>query len=134
MAERDKIALSAVYVDTHIVEWLAQGKWKSKLTARAKRFIDNAETVLVSPMVLLELEYLRQTGRMSTPPADAIIASLGFEVCSLSFAKVALAALSLAWTRDPFDRLIVANAYANGLAPLITADEHIQTNYGNSIW
>ncbi len=134
MAGRDKIALGAVYVDTHIVEWLAQGKWKKSLTARAKRAIDKAETVLVSPMVLLELEYLRETGRMSTPPADAMLASLGFEICVLPFSRVAVAALRLGWSRDPFDRLIVANAFANSLAPLVTADKNIQKNYSNSIW
>jgi PIN domain nuclease of toxin-antitoxin system len=38
------------------------------------------------------------------------------------------------WTRDPFDRLIVANAKANGFAWLISADEHIRNHYPRAVW
>jgi hypothetical protein len=41
------------------------------------------------------------------------------------FSAIASAALAEKWTRDPFDRLIVANAKANGFAWLISADEEI---------
>jgi PIN domain nuclease of toxin-antitoxin system len=40
---------------------------------------------------------------------------------------------TFAWTRDPFDRLIVANAMADG-APLITADETILANFRDAVW
>lgn len=42
-------------------------------------------------------------------------------------------ALKESWTRDPFDRLIVANAKAAG-APLITKDERIRKHYRRAIW
>jgi acetylornithine deacetylase/succinyl-diaminopimelate desuccinylase-like protein len=38
-----------------------------------------------------------------------------------------------AWTRDPFDRLIVANAMADG-ATLITADRVILRHFDQAIW
>ena len=41
-------------------------------------------------------------------------------------------ALREKWTRDPFDRLIVANAKAAG-APLITKDERIRKHYRRAI-
>jgi PIN domain nuclease of toxin-antitoxin system len=47
---------------------------------------------------------------------------------------VANAALEEKWTRDPFDRLIVANAKANGFAWLISADEEIARNYPRTVW
>jgi PIN domain nuclease of toxin-antitoxin system len=37
------------------------------------------------------------------------------------------------WVRDPFDRLIVAQASAND-APLITKDEKIRRHYKRAIW
>jgi PIN domain nuclease of toxin-antitoxin system len=37
------------------------------------------------------------------------------------------------WTRDPFDRLIVGQASANG-AVLVTKDAGIRQNYKQSIW
>ncbi len=55
-------------------------------------------------------------------------------MCPLSFEVVATAALDEDWTRDPFDRLIVAHAKASGLAPLITSDEKIRLHYPRAIW
>jgi PIN domain nuclease of toxin-antitoxin system len=52
----------------------------------------------------------------------------------LPFAVVASAALDEKWTRDPFDRLIVANAKANGFAWLISADEEIARHYPRTVW
>jgi PIN domain nuclease of toxin-antitoxin system len=37
------------------------------------------------------------------------------------------------WVRDPFDRLIVANAKAAG-APLVTRDERIHKHYSSALW
>jgi len=59
---------------------------------------------------------------------------LGLRVCDLSFSRVVDAARDDGWTRDPFDRLIVANAKANGLAYLISADEDIRKNYQRAVW
>jgi PIN domain nuclease of toxin-antitoxin system len=42
-------------------------------------------------------------------------------------------ALSEGWTRDPFDRLIVANAKA-AAAPLVTKDEMVRGNYSRALW
>jgi PIN domain nuclease of toxin-antitoxin system len=41
-------------------------------------------------------------------------------------------ALDEKWTRDPFDRLIVANA--KGFAWLISADEAIRKHYPRAVW
>lgn len=43
-------------------------------------------------------------------------------------------ALQVKWTREPGDRLIVANAIANNEAPLVTSDRRIQEQYRNAIW
>ena len=128
-----------VYLDTQVVVWLYEGKL-SKISAKARDTLDRASRRLVSGMVILELEYLHELGRIATkrssqgPVAPKIIDFLGLEVCELPFHRIATAALSENWTRDPFDRLVAANAAANGNAALVTADREIRRNYPQAIW
>ncbi len=88
-------------------------------------------------MMFLELEYMYEIRRSKLPAlqtAAKLKAELGVTVCDYPFPKVAYAALGESWTRDAFDRTIVAHAKANGMAPLITADEHIQAHYIQAVW
>ena len=64
---------------------------------------------------------------------EALSAEIGLSVCDLSFPLVAARAREANWTRDPFDRLIVAQAQARG-APLITRDRLIRKHYARAIW
>jgi PIN domain nuclease of toxin-antitoxin system len=59
---------------------------------------------------------------------------LGVRLCDLPFSTVANAALDEKWTRDPFDRIIVANAKAKGFAWLISADESMRRHYPRTVW
>jgi PIN domain nuclease of toxin-antitoxin system len=54
-------------------------------------------------------------------------------VCDLPFRTVVEYALKENWGRDPFDRLIVANAKA-AEAPLVTKDARIRRHYSRVIW
>lgn len=95
-----------------------------------------AEEVAISPMVELELEYLAEVGRLATTPAEVLgglSPALGLDVSSASFARVVEAAKSLTWTRDPFDRLIAANAITDGAA-LLTLDRTIRANLSRAVW
>jgi PIN domain nuclease of toxin-antitoxin system len=123
------------YLDTQIVVWLAQGDQK-RLTKRARDAVAGA-ALLLSPMVLLELEYMHEIGRIKPSGRDVqhkIEAELDATVCSLPFQRVAEIARDERWTRDPFDRIIVAQAKANGLAYLISADQMIAEHYPRTIW
>lgn len=123
------------YLDTNAVIRAAQGNTR-RLGRDASRLIEKAE-LLISPVVLLELELLYEIGRIKLPSRDLerkIEAELGVRLCSVPFAEIANAALDEKWTRDPFDRLIVANAKANGFAPLISADEKIARHYPRTVW
>jgi PIN domain nuclease of toxin-antitoxin system len=87
-------------------------------------------------MVRLDLQYLHETGRVSEPAAtvvDALSAAIGLTVCPAPFASVTREAEGLAWTRDPFDRLIVAQAQVLR-APLVTKDATIHANYAHAVW
>ena len=51
-----------IYLDTHVVLWLYAQRGKG-LSERACQLIECANFVIISPMVLLELEYLNEIGR-----------------------------------------------------------------------
>ena len=52
----------------------------------------------------------------------ALRKSIGLKIVDISLAELIDAAQVLAWTRDPFDRLIAAHAIVAN-APLVTADQ-----------
>jgi PIN domain nuclease of toxin-antitoxin system len=123
------------YLDTHVVLWLAAGK-VNRLSPKAKGLLDRSE-LLLSAMAFLELEYLHELGRTKLRAGD-LLKKVEYEtklrLCDLPFPAVASAALDEKWTRDPFDRLIVANAKANGFAWLISADEQMGKHYPRTVW
>ena len=87
-------------------------------------------------MVRLELQYLYEIGRVAQPPLpviDALQSNLGLIVCDAAFPAIVRAAESQTWTRDPFDRLIVAQASLFE-ASLVTKDFTIQANYPHTLW
>jgi len=123
------------YLDTNVVVWLAQGAI-ARISRKAQGVLERAD-LLISPMMLIELEYLYESKRIKLPARDVrlkIEHEIGVRVCDLSFLSVASAGLDEKWTRDPFDRMIVAHAKANGLAPLVSADEEIQKHYPRTVW
>ena len=115
--------METVYLDTHIVVWLRQ-KELDKLSSTAIELIERADKVLVSAMVVLELKYLYEIGRLSVRPEEIIedlSRMIGLQVDEVDFYKVVLASMDLTWTRDAFDRMIAANALMTR-AKLITKD------------
>ncbi len=123
------------YLDTNVVLWLAAGDLP-RITSIAQQAIRNSD-LLIAPTVQLELQYLFEVGRINTPPGDIhrkIAHDLAVNVCNLPFPLVVEAAMHESWTREPFNRLIVAQAKANGFAPLITADGKIRKHYPRAVW
>jgi len=62
-------------------------------------------------MVLLELGYLHEIGRVQD--FSSLKETLDLSICDLDYLKVINVALELTWTRDPFDRIIVAQSTVN---------------------
>ena len=107
-----------------------------KLSGPALDAINNFD-LLISPAVLIELNFLQQIGRIIRNPLDLakqLRIQLGVQVCKHSFADMAETALFETWTRDPFDLLIVSNAKANNYSPLVTQDEKIRHHYPKAVW
>jgi PIN domain nuclease of toxin-antitoxin system len=59
--------------------------------------------------------------------------SIGLEIADISLAELAHTAVSLAWTHDPFDRMIAAHAIAADV-PLVTADRTILDHLPLATW
>ncbi len=123
-----------IYLDTHVVVWLYAGEIK-KFSKQVKELINNNE-VIISPVVRLELQYLFEIQRI-TDESKIIVSDLsdriGLKICNKSFNIIISSALDYPWTRDPFDRIIVANA-AISHNLLVTKDQNILDNYEHAIW
>lgn len=122
------------YLDTHVVVWLYSGL-VDKLSRKAARTIETS-LLRASPLVELELQYLYEIGRLK-PNAEEVLSTLLEEIGLLSsdppLQALARQAVNLNWTRDPFDRLITAEALL-ARAPLVTKDEMIRKHYAQAIW
>lgn len=123
-----------VYLDTHVVAWL-YARLTAYLSETAKELIGSSE-LYISPIVQLELQYLYETGRTSED-GETVVSDLrqriGLQRCEKPFTQVIAAAVNQDWTRDPFDRIIVAQA-AITLSRLITRDETIREHYPHAVW
>ena len=123
-----------IYLDTHVLVALYAGE-SHKLGSAGRTAIAD-EDLMVSPAAILELELLHEIRRLKTAAVKLIAAlseQMGLRICDLPFSTVAHFALAEKWGRDPFDRLIVANAKANHAA-LVTKDQLIRRHYDRAIW
>ena len=124
-----------IYLDTHVVLWLYTVKGEG-LSKRARRLIEASPALLISPMVLLELAFLYEIGRIrveAMPIYDYLKEKIGLESCAKPFSEIIRMATQNRWTRDPFDRIITAQA-AIGSSTLITKDQQIRRYYPYAEW
>jgi PIN domain nuclease of toxin-antitoxin system len=122
------------HLDSHVVVWLVTGE-HARLSRTAKAMIEE-NRLEVSPMVGLELAYLREIGRLdleATEVLSELRRSIDLRESDEPFGSVASIARGLFWTRDPFDRLIVAQAMAAG-ARLLTRDDTILEHFSHATW
>ena len=123
-----------IYLDTHVVAWLYAGL-VTHLNPALMQLI-NKGSLLISPMVVLELEYLFETGRTSDSGQTVyqdLRKRIGLRICGRAFEEVIFLAERQKWTRDPFDRIIVAQAALESNI-LVTKDRLIRKHYPNALW
>ena len=123
-----------MFLDTHVVVWLYE-KDLDRFSLRARQLIESSD-LLISPIVLLEVECLFETGRISEragPIFDYLHRVVQLELSGRAFMDVVRTALVTKWTRDPFDRVITATAALDG-SPLLTKDDTIHTHYSEAVW
>jgi PIN domain nuclease of toxin-antitoxin system len=94
-----------VLLDTNALIWLDQGH------PRAQRLLASGQRLYVSPATMLELQILVEAGRLKLRSGTIESAiddsrwALDDPPASAWFSK----SLEIGWTRDPFDRLLVAH-------------------------
>lgn len=123
------------YLDTHVVIRLFSGEVK-RLSGTAKKAIERYD-LMISPIVRVELQFMFEIG-LTNAGGDQILSyleeKLDLRICDIPFDRVARASCREVWTRDTFDRMIVAHARCAGDAYLVSADEDIGANYTRTIW
>lgn len=109
-------------LDTHVVLWLLGDS--ARLPAGWTAAIASAEHVALSAVVGWEVAVRRSLGRLTAPDPDEmadVLTSAGYEHLEVSWAH-AVASAELPWHhRDPFDRLLVAQAVTEDLT-LVSVD------------
>ena len=117
--------MASLLLDTHVVLWAASTP--EKLSAPTRRAIaDLSTTILVSSVSAAEIEIKRTIGKLRLEvTCQELVASIGATWLDLTAAHASeLRDLPLLH-RDPFDRLIVAQAVGDGLV-VVTADPMVQ--------
>ncbi|QVQ50123.1 PIN domain-containing protein [Spiractinospora alimapuensis] len=123
-----------ILLDTHVVVWLYKDPLVLVPDAVLKRL--DVEEIGLSPVVNLELQYLYEIGRLNVPSQEIInylAPRLELTFTDPSSMSVFSEALSLQWTRDPFDRLLAAHA-ASTSSVLVTKDRKIRENLEHAWW
>ena len=123
-----------IFLDTHVAVWLYAGELE-RFPPQVLADLEQEE-LCVSPIVLLEIQYLYETGRISVCAEEVmkeLARAIGLKIHQAPFAQVAAEALRHTWTRDPFDRIITAQA-GLGRHRLLTKDRIIQAHYSRAYW
>ena len=108
-------------LDTHILLWVLLGA--RQLGGKARTFIDGAEEVHVSSVSLWEASIKAATGKLKVDldRLDERLAANGFVQLPITWTHVRQSRHLRVLHRDPFDRMLVAQAISEPLH-LLTHD------------
>jgi PIN domain nuclease of toxin-antitoxin system len=116
--------MTTVLLDTHIVLWWLQGG--SRLSARAKAALqDPGVRVLVSAASAWEIAIKYKAGKLDAATAlvarfESLIEAENFVELAISGRHAIEAGLLKGAHRDPFDRVLIAQARVEGVAVVST--------------
>jgi PIN domain nuclease of toxin-antitoxin system len=125
-----------ILLDTHaMIWWFESAAGLSKKAASVIASKDNF--ILISAAVGWELAIKTRLGKFNTPSLvqdlRELIAREGFGELAISLDQAVRAGLLPLHHRDPFDRLLVAQAQALG-APILSADRALDAYDVRRIW
>lgn len=123
---------SRLLLDTHIFLW-----WRgepARLISTVRSRIAVADLVFVSVASAWEVAIKRSLGRLDLPDTmEAGVIASGFEKLLISFSHAERAAALPLHHRDPFDRMLVAQAQGEGLT-LVTRDRRLEPYDVEILW
>jgi len=120
-------------LDTHAALWFLSGD--ERLGEGAKRhLLDETNRVLLSAAVVWEVALKRSLGKLAVPDEYlALLLGAGVQALPVSLAHAAAIA-ELPWHhRDPFDRMLVAQA-AIEQAALVSRDDELRAYGVTLVW
>ncbi|MGH7475488.1 MAG: type II toxin-antitoxin system VapC family toxin [Longimicrobiales bacterium] len=114
-------------LDTHFLLWTVLD------LPRLEEFgwLDRYRPWGVSPVSFLEIQLLSEVGRLSVRQPEfmsAVGRDSRFVIDEVALVPLIRESLPLGWTRDPFDRLLVAHSAARA-TPLCTIDRHLRERH-----
>ena len=118
-------------LDTHVFLWSVTASRQLKAEARA--YLASADAVYVSAASIWEIAIKSRLGKIDGDPETlaASIRASGFQELPISAAHAAAVAKLPLHHTDPFDRLLLAEAFTEPLR-LVTADRALAT-YGGAV-
>jgi PIN domain nuclease of toxin-antitoxin system len=119
-ALQDAPVAFVILLDTNALIWL------ERRHPRTRTLAASGERLYVSPASMLELQFLIEAGRIAIRAAGVahVLARGPWLLDDPPAAAWFESALELGWTRDPFDRLLVAHAQLRGWR-FATADTEV---------
>lgn len=122
-----------VLLDTHALIWALEGS--EELSSVAASLIeDGANEVLVSAASAWEIAIKRALGKLDAPDDLAhVVEQAGFVARPISIADAQRVGRLANHHRDPFDRMLVAQALNDGV-PIVTRDANIARYQVQVIW
>jgi len=120
-------------LDTHVLLWWREDSPHLSMRARAE-IGDPTNEILVSTATLWETVIKRALGKLIFPddPED-IIREESFGLLPISFQHLRHFELLPALHRDPFDRMLIAQALTEGV-PLVTNDPALLAYAVPTLW
>ena len=115
-------------LDTHVLLWWREDSPNLSVRARAE-ITDPINEILVSTATLWEIVIKRGLGRLTFPDdLEGVLREESFSLIPIGFQHLRRLELLPKLHRDPFDRMLIAQALTEG-APLVTND-HALLAYG----
>ncbi len=122
-----------VLLDTHALIWSLEDSPRLSTTARTV-IEDAGNVVLASATSAWEIAIKKALGRLSAPgDLEVAVEAAGFTKRTITFADAHRSSTLPAHHKDPFDRMLVAQALVDGI-PIVSCDPLVALYSAQIIW